>query len=199
MTPGAPATRLDTGTAARPLARLVCAVDSDTEPREAARQARLIADDAQLVFGSTTSTLIRRSPRPVLVARTPLHGRGFPGRIIVAVGGRPDPAPQLGLAAKLAGLPGVTVLVVNVGDPNAGSPEALALAFAAYREEAGVEPLELLVPGDPADALVGTATCQEASLIVTGRRDLRGPHALFSVSERVAKAAPCSVLVMRGV
>ena len=61
----------------------------------------------------------------------------------------------------------------------------------------GAEPEILDRPGSPHHAVAEAARDFEASLVVTGSRGLSGVAALKSASERIAHAAPCSVLVIR--
>jgi nucleotide-binding universal stress UspA family protein len=63
----------------------------------------------------------------------------------------------------------------------------------------GVDPLILDESGAAHRAVAAAAASIGASLVVTGSRGLTGAQALHSVSERIARTAPCSVLVARGV
>jgi nucleotide-binding universal stress UspA family protein len=51
-------------------------------------------------------------------------------------------------------------------------------------------------PGHIAERICETARADQSSLIVIGRRGLKGVRALGSVSEQVVHRAPCSVLVV---
>jgi nucleotide-binding universal stress UspA family protein len=61
----------------------------------------------------------------------------------------------------------------------------------------GAEPVILEAPGHLHHAITDAARDLNAALVITGSRGLTGLAALRSVSERVAHAAPCSVLVVR--
>jgi hypothetical protein len=61
----------------------------------------------------------------------------------------------------------------------------------------GSEPAILDEPGSPHRVVATAADDMSASLLVTGSRALSGVSALRSVSERIAHAAPYSVLVVR--
>jgi nucleotide-binding universal stress UspA family protein len=61
----------------------------------------------------------------------------------------------------------------------------------------GTEPVILDAPGRPHRAVADAARDFDASLVITGSRSMKGLAALGSVSERIAHAAPCSVLVVR--
>jgi nucleotide-binding universal stress UspA family protein len=65
--------------------------------------------------------------------------------------------------------------------------------------EAGREAEVVAVLGAPADVLVEEARRRQADLIVVGRRGLSGAERLVmgSVSSKVARTAPCSVLIVR--
>ena len=74
----------------------------------------------------------------------------------------------------------------------------LAEHAAQIRATTGTEPVTLEAPGPPHRAVARAAREFEAALVVTGSRGLTGVSAVRSVSERIAYAAPCSVLVVRG-
>ena len=59
-------------------------------------------------------------------------------------------------------------------------------------EEPGLEEMT----GNPVQMIIETAKARGSSLIVCGRRGLRGIKALGSVSERVVHRAGCSVLLI---
>jgi nucleotide-binding universal stress UspA family protein len=62
----------------------------------------------------------------------------------------------------------------------------------------GIE-LELhAVPGDPADAILDTATAVGADLVVVGSKGMRGARRILgSVPNSVAHGAPCAVLIIK--
>jgi nucleotide-binding universal stress UspA family protein len=65
--------------------------------------------------------------------------------------------------------------------------------------EAGRDAELVAVLGAPADVLVEEARKRQADLIVVGRRGLSGAERLVmgSVSSKLARTAPCSVLIVR--
>jgi nucleotide-binding universal stress UspA family protein len=65
--------------------------------------------------------------------------------------------------------------------------------------EVGRDAEVVAVLGAPADVLVEEARKRRADLIVVGRRGLSGAERLVmgSVSSKVARTAPCSVLIVR--
>ena len=83
-------------------------------------------------------------------------------------------------------------VIVGV-DGSAGAAAALLAARELVDRLGGS--LEELTDQNPVPALVASA--RRDDLIVIGSRELHGPRALGSVSERVAHRAPCSVLVVR--
>lgn len=64
----------------------------------------------------------------------------------------------------------------------------------------GVEVETRVVIGEPADGIVDLADKERFDLVVVGHRGLGGIRGLIlgSIAKRVAEAAPCPVLVMRG-
>lgn len=139
---------------------------------------------AELLLGSTTLSLLRDAPCSVLVARGP-GGEAFPRRILVGVDGSEEAARAAAAAVRLAERLGAVVAgVLALGGKNVDPAAAEEQSFAVAVDEA-----------HPVDAL--TRRAEDADLLVVGSRGLHGLKALGSVSERVANAAPCSVLVVR--
>jgi nucleotide-binding universal stress UspA family protein len=84
---------------------------------------------------------------------------------------------------------------IVVGDDRSlGAARALAAAEELH-DRFGASLHVLADEARPVEALV--AASEDADLVVVGSRGLRGLRALGSVSERVAHAARCSVLVVR--
>jgi nucleotide-binding universal stress UspA family protein len=73
----------------------------------------------------------------------------------------------------------------------------LAEEAAAVLAATGSEPVILDEYGSPHRAVAAAAAELGTTLVVCGSRGLHGIAALRSTSERIAHAAPCSVLVMR--
>ena len=63
---------------------------------------------------------------------------------------------------------------------------------------AGLETTSMLAEGESADVLVRTADRADADLVILGSRGLSGVQRILlgSVSRRVARHAPCSVLIV---
>jgi nucleotide-binding universal stress UspA family protein len=68
---------------------------------------------------------------------------------------------------------------------------------ARIADATGSEPVWAVPASRPVPAICSCAEWNRASLIVIGARGVTGVRALGSVSERVAHAAACSVLVAR--
>jgi nucleotide-binding universal stress UspA family protein len=137
---------------------------------------------ASIVLGSVAATLVRDAPCSVMVARPTADDAAFPRSIVVGVDGSPPSLAAARCAAALAERVQARVRAIAVDGDD------------APREAAGlpVEPVD----GSPADALVDAS--RRADLAVVGHRGLHGVRAaLGSVSERVARSASCSVLVVR--
>ena len=86
-------------------------------------------------------------------------------------------------------------IVVGTDGSPAAETAVVAAAALAGRLGASLETVSI-ERHRPAHALVEAT--DGADLLVVGRRGRHGAHLLGSVSERVAHAAPCSVLVVRG-
>lgn len=152
---------------------------------------------AGILLGAAASAAIHSSPIPVLLARRPREIE-FPKRIVVASDGSPGSIAVVELAVKIAREHDARATLVNTGahmpvDRDYRIAEEAAMLYEGLNVEA------IVVTDDtPAhEAIVQAAEREHASLVITGSRGLSGIAALKSVSERVAHAAPCSVLVLR--
>jgi nucleotide-binding universal stress UspA family protein len=150
-----------------------------------------------IVLGSAASAAVHRSPVPVLVARRPPEGIDFPSRILLASDGTPMSDAAVEMTARIAARHGAHVAIIGAHDHEAPFRPGLAEHATQIMEATGTEPLILDEPGPPHRAVANAARHFDASLVVTGSRGLSGVSALRSVSERIAHAAPCSVLVVR--
>jgi nucleotide-binding universal stress UspA family protein len=149
-----------------------------------------------IVIGSTATALLHRSPVPVLVARPPAGDVAFPERILVANDGTARSQSAAEIAAKLALRHGAAVALVAAYD-HGGTPRSLSDVAATVRIVTGVEPVHFGEDGPVVRVVTSAARDFETTLMVTGSRSLTGVAALSSSSERIAHAAPCSVLVVR--
>jgi nucleotide-binding universal stress UspA family protein len=150
-----------------------------------------------ILVGTAASTVIHRSPVPVLLARRPRGGDDVPASILLAVDGTPASRAAAELTARLAHRHESRVAIIAPQDHDAGLRHELAAEAAELLAATGREPLILDEHG-PAHTCVPLAAADlGASLVVLGSRGLTGVKALRSASERIAHAAPCSVLVVR--
>lgn len=151
--------------------------------------------------------------------------RTAPLRVVLAVDASPDAAAAARLLAELAMPRSARVTLLHIVEqPDALTSRLLArghgdlLRFASdvlqARKDAGRNLLEqvqnrlrsagfrvdaVLAKGDPAPQIIRAAQQQRAGLVVLGSRGLTGVQRLLmgSVSRKVARYAPCSVLVVR--
>ena len=176
---------------------------------------------ARFFIGSVAERVLRHAETDVLVARPIQHGLrraivgvdpSDVGRAVAAAAGRlPLPAEtDLRLATVLppqASVVGVAPLVLA---PLTGDIEAVlkaAVDDASNRLRELARPIQELrenvsaevLRGDPASSLISAAQSQEADLLIVGSHGEGGVDRflLGSVSERVARHAPCSVIVIR--
>jgi nucleotide-binding universal stress UspA family protein len=141
--------------------------------------------------------LANRATVPLLIARRSGEGDGdFPRAVLLASDGSPGSWAAMRLAARIARLRGSSLQVVYVPD---GHPERYRELFKQVNEVerlTGAMPAFLDAPGDPAQRIAEAARAARSSLVVIGKRGLPGAKSLGSVSERLVRRAPCSVLVV---
>lgn len=78
-----------------------------------------------------------------------------------------------------------------------GEIDALLQSFSFIAKKRGLEPFLHAVEGDPAEAIVKTATEVNADLVVVGNKGMRGVRrVLGSVPNTIAHEAPCSVAII---
>jgi nucleotide-binding universal stress UspA family protein len=150
-----------------------------------------------IVVGSVATAALHRSSIPVLVARRPPEGVEFPARIVLASDGTPMSDAAAELTARIAARHGSDVGIIGARDREKPFRPGLAEHAAQIVAAIGTDPTILDGPGAPHHAVATAARDFNASLIITGSRGLTGLSALGSVAERLAHAAPCSVLVVR--
>jgi nucleotide-binding universal stress UspA family protein len=150
-----------------------------------------------IMIGSVATAMLHRSRIPVLVARRPPEGVEFPARIVVASDGTPMSDAAVELTARIAARHGSRVGIIGARDHEKPFRPGLAEHATQILEATGSEPVILDAPGAPHHAVATAARDFDAALVVTGSRGLSGRASLHSVSERIAHAAPCSVLVVR--
>jgi nucleotide-binding universal stress UspA family protein len=150
-----------------------------------------------IMIGSVATAALHHAHIPVLVARRPPEGVDFPARIVVATDGTPMADAAVEMTARLAARHGSHVGIVGARDGAAPFRPGLAEHATQIFLATGTEPVFLDAAGAPHHAVATAADDFDASLVVTGSRGLSGLPAVRSVSERIAHAAPCSVLVVR--
>jgi nucleotide-binding universal stress UspA family protein len=152
-----------------------------------------------IMVGSAASAALHRSPVPVLVARRPPEGIDFPSRILLASDGTPLSDAAAEMTAIIAGHHGSHVAIVAAHEHEAPFRRGIAEHATQIMAATGTQPVLLDEPGPPHRAVANAARDFEAALVVTGSRGLSGIAAVRSASEKIAHAAPCSVLVLRPV
>lgn len=150
------------------------------------------------MIGSTASAALHRATIPVLIARPLPRSLHILDRILLAVDGSESSFAAARTAAALVRRDGAMVWMIAPSTRDAGRRHVIAACAAEIRGATGVEPVVLDEAGSPHRAIERGAREVGASLVVVGSRELAGAAALRSVSERVAHAAPCSVLMVRG-
>jgi nucleotide-binding universal stress UspA family protein len=150
-----------------------------------------------IMVGSVATSALHRADIPVLVVRRPPEGVEFPARIVVASDGTPMSDAAVELTARIAARHGAQVGIIGARDHEKPFRPGLAEHATRIFRATGTEPVILDAPGAPHHAVADAARDFGAALVVTGSRGLSGLAALGSVSERIAHAAPCSVLVVR--
>jgi nucleotide-binding universal stress UspA family protein len=150
-----------------------------------------------ILLGSTASTLLHKSPIPVLIARCRPDPEWAPGTVLVASDGSEHANAAVEVAARIVASTGAEPILVSVRDhQGAELRQALADAPTVLADVAREEISVIRPTGDTVAQILKLAD-HEVNLIVLGSRGTTGLKSLGSVSERVAHKAPCSVLVVR--
>jgi nucleotide-binding universal stress UspA family protein len=139
--------------------------------------------------------LLARAETSVLVARTANSSTPFPESILVAVDGTAEAHAAARLGATLSVRHDTFVTLVATPEHDASHQHALQRDIETVERLTGTRPLVLDEHRRPVPSILAAAAGVEASLIVLGRRP-GSPSP--SVSAEVARAADCSVLVVRG-
>ena len=119
-------------------------------------------------------------------------------RILVATDGSETAGQAVDRAVDVARTTGAALTVLSAGEEAvaAGVVQAEAARLAA----AGVAVDTLVVAGDPAAAIVGTAREEGFDLVVVGNKGMTGPRRHFtlgSVPNKVSHSLTCSLLLVR--
>lgn len=137
-----------------------------------------------MMAGGTASTLLHDASRSVLFARPRWGQRWRPERIVVGLDGSECSLAALAVADELAGRLGSAIHVVAAtGGKKIERDAAWAARVHDWSSSNPVATLRERSAG--------------ADLLILGSRGLHGVRALGSVSERVAHASRCSVLVVQ--
>jgi nucleotide-binding universal stress UspA family protein len=150
-----------------------------------------------IMFGGTASEAAHGTERPLLIAREAPGPDPFPKDILFASDGTTGSWAPARAAAGLAAAFGARLGVVHVEDGKHDDAESVLDEQIAEIEQAiGAAPEVARAEGSATKEIVEAARAKGSSLIVAGRRGLRGIKALGSVSERVVSGAECSVLLV---
>ena len=119
-------------------------------------------------------------------------------RILVATDGSETAAQAVDRAVDVARTTGATLTLLSAGE--AAVAAGVVAAEAARLAAAGVVADTLVVAGDPAAAIVGTARERGFDLVVVGNKGMTGPRRHFtlgSVPNKVGHSLSCSLLIVR--
>lgn len=155
-------------------------------------------------LGSVSAQVTLHAPCSVLVVKQPPR---LVRRVLLAVDGSKasDRALQFLLREfKPAKRHGIEVTVLHILPEFAYSRVAVAGVALTHRyakqlATAGYRVKEAYMPGDPADEIVAAAKSRRADLVVAGAKGLSaaGRFLLGSVSTKLVRHCPCSILVVR--
>lgn len=149
------------------------------------------------LVGAVGPETLQSFTTPLLMARPTPKGLPFAHRILVASDALDGSDHVVELVGRLAHEREASVILLHADGEDSGARPS--------RIQAQAQALESAVPGRSAtmversgarDAIVEAAGSQGASLIVMGSRRRGGLRALGSVSRRVVREAPCSVLLI---
>jgi nucleotide-binding universal stress UspA family protein len=151
-----------------------------------------------IVLGRVSTAVAHRSPCDVLIARPEPHEHPFAERVVIGFDGSEPARRAAAIAGEIARRQGSHLTVASFWPSTAERRHATSEVVVALTELTGNEPVVVSGDGAAHERLAQLAIGLEASLVVVGSRGLTGVSALGSVSERVAHAVPCSVLIARG-
>jgi nucleotide-binding universal stress UspA family protein len=193
------------GTGAVPTSRVLEQPDATAALLEEAEEHDLLVlgagrmhRGAGILLGRPGTSALHRSPCAVLLARPLPAGNGFPQRILFADDGEPAADEAARIVAAIAARHGAGVVIAAPLTLDATQRHRIAGHGEAVMAAGALEPVLADVDGPAHREIPRLARELRSTLVVLGSRELRGPRALRSVSERVAHDAPCSVLVARG-
>ena len=165
---------------------------------------RGLGDLDRFFLGSVSTNVTLHAPCSVLVIK---HQPRPIGRIVLAVDGSKasDRAVQFVLRElRPSKRQGIEVTVLHILPPFAYSQAAVAGLALAHRYARKLAAMRYRVkimprPGDPAEEIVKAAKSLKADLLVAGAKGLSavGRFLLGSVSTKLVRHSPCSILIVR--
>lgn len=147
------------------------------------------------VIGGQTARLVRRSPKPVLIAGESVSVCRRP---VVAYDGGETSSSALTFAARYAEAIKVPVDVVHVADEFRAAEELLARA-GAYLSGAGVEYTTHRLEGETAAAVTAHVAASGADLLLVGAHSgrRRRSWSIGTKAEKLVGATPMPVILVR--
>lgn len=160
---------------------------------------------ARFAFGSVAEQVLRESRVPLLLVRSfrffePTPASALPFRkILVPIDGKPSAA-ALRPAVKFAQLFNARGVFLHVVDERLPGQDPVTLAAAKRFEAVDLKATRRTIVGDPASAILDQAVAQGVDLIAMATHGRQGltRWVLGSVAERVLRASPVPMLVLRG-
>jgi nucleotide-binding universal stress UspA family protein len=150
-----------------------------------------------IFFGGTASEAAHKLEGPLLIAREAPAESSFAERIVFATDGSEGSWAPARTAAGLAAKFKSALEVIHVDDgKHSDAKPVISEQVAELTEVSGAEPALSTHEGNATKEIVEVAKQRDASLIVTGRRGVKGIKSLGSVSERIVTGAHCSVLLV---
>lgn len=150
----------------------------------------------RVVLGRTATEVAYRARQSLLISRRTADEGNFPSCILLASDGSAGSWAAAKAAAAVARARGSELHVVFVADGNPERHRDLFKQLTMLERATGAAPAVAESSGDPAQRILAAARACQASLIALGRRGANPRGALGSVSERVVRHAPASVLVV---
>jgi nucleotide-binding universal stress UspA family protein len=152
---------------------------------------------AGIFFESAAFAALRALTVPLLLARPIADPASFARRILVASDGLDGSDRLVELAGRLgAGRQARTIMVHALGAESQARPHRIQAQAQALKRAVPRDSVVLVEPGDARRLILEIAEREQVGLIVMGSRRPDGLSAMGSVSRRIVREAPCSVLVV---
>ena len=139
----------------------------------------------EMMLGGVAGELLQQAPCSVLIARKPAVEALFPRSLLVGIDGSAEAERALAIALSLEARFAIPLRIVTAVREKSGTSRRRRLRAVCIEE---ID--ERLV-----DALQKASA--DVDLLIVGSCGLHGARALGSISERIARCAACSVLVVR--